>query len=234
MALTLDLSYQEQNDNLALVITDIAGTYNAVDNPLGWGDPNPAAGFAFSDIVISTDVLNAGHEYHLLLTVIFTDSDGTETNYDTINLRDHNAGDFIDASDFVFTINASHLSASGIAMGTAVDTMTDGLYAVTYTLVDNDDHDLTNGVATTGNYIVSETILIDGVVRVEIYDKLRQIPISYICSDCCESNTIKEATFMYSYLIGMESGAYNAKTEEIYAQLNVLENMIANGSNCTW
>ncbi len=240
MALTLDLSYQEQNDNLALVITDVVGTYHAADNPLGWGDPNPAAGFVFADIQPAADVINTADEFHLLLTIAITDSGGTTTTYDTINLQDHNGGDFTDAGDLVFTINMSHLLedsvtyGDGTAAGTATDEMTDGLYAITYTIVDNDDHTKTGGIATTSNYIVSETILVDGVVRTGVYDKLRQIPTSYACSDCCESKTIKEATFMYSYLISMESGAYNAKTEEIYAQLNVLENMIANGSNCTW
>ena len=79
MALPLSLSNSQSNDAVTLTLTD-----NSEDTT--WGAPGSPD---VTDIVISTDVINAGTEYHLLLDVTVTDKSGTETEYDTINLWDH-------------------------------------------------------------------------------------------------------------------------------------------------
>jgi len=167
MALSLSLSFLQQNDNKALQITDTAGTYLVTDNEGGWGAPNPAV----TDIVISTDT--SGGKYHLILDVDYTGSDAVTVSYDQLNLYDLNGtGPFTDAGDLVWTIDPSDLVSSGTAMGTSDDVLLDGKYDFTYKLVDADNHSSEQDT-------YSHSILLDGNVRVKIYDQLRLIPRIY-------------------------------------------------------
>lgn len=228
MALDLDLSYSQSNDATTLTITDIAGTYDVSDNDDGWGDPNPRASFAFSDIVAASDTTDySPDKYHLLLTIVVTDKEGTETTYTTINLRDHNGAAFTAASDLVFEINPSHLIASGTAMGLSTDKLTDGIYAITYQLVANHNH-------STVIDSVAESVLIDGDVRIDVFNKLRQIPVDYDAESNQRSREIMEALLAYSYLQGMEASASVAMTEELYTMLYTLDKLVSDGSKYTW
>ena len=227
MALDLSISFAEANDNKSITITDTTGTYQSPDNETGWGSPNIDVG----DIVIDSDETNG--KYHLLLTITITDSTGTATEYDEINLRDHNGAAFSDATDLVFEINASHLLVTGTALGTNEDELPDGLYAIDYRIVDADYNDETNGITTADNYIVDTTYLVYGVVKADVYDKLRQIPTDYMCENC-SSRDIMEAIFMYGYLKGIETSAYVAKQEELIVMLATLESIVRDGSTIIW
>ena len=169
MSLSLSLAFLEQNDNLALQVTDDVGTYHAVDNATGWGAPNPAV----TDIVADADKTTPA-KYHLLLDVTYTGSDAVSTIYDQLNLYDVNGGAFVDAGDLVWLLDAADLVAtdgSG-AMGTDEDELLDGKYDFVYQLVSNSNH---ASVTSTD----STSILLDGKVRVKIYDQLRQISTIY-------------------------------------------------------
>jgi hypothetical protein len=228
MALDLSLSYSQSNNATTLTITDSSGTYNNPDNLTGWGDPNPRASFAFSDIVISTDVATYSPvKYHLILTVTVTDKAGTETTYDTINLYDHRGSAFTAVADLTWDLDAADFVSSGTAMGLATDKLTDGQYEISYQLVQNDDH-------STVIDEVSETILIDGDVRYDVYNKLRQIPVDYDNENNDKSRDIMEALTAYSYLIGMEASASVSMQEEITSMLYTLDKLVSDGSHYTW
>lgn len=228
MALQLSLSYDEQGDNKLLTITDTTGTYVVVDNETGWGTPN----IDVTDIVISTNVTPG--KYHLLLTITLENSSGVSTVYDIIHLYDLNGGVFTTAADLVFEITTADLKVSGVASGTSDDELTDGLYTIDYRIVDNDDHTKTGGLTTTSNYIVAEDVMVYGIIKAKVYNKLRKIPTNYLCSDCTESNSLKEGDFYMTYLYSIEASAYEAKTEELISMLSTLEDMVVNNSNIIW
>ena len=223
MALELDLTYSQSNDATTLTLTDNANTYDDPDNLTGWGSPNPDT----TDIVISTDVVNAGTEYHLLLDVIVTDKNNTATTYDTINLYDQNGGGFADASELVWELTAADFVENSTAMGAATDKLTDGVYAWTYQLVDNDDHGVVEAT-------FSEDTLVDGDVRIDVYNKLRQVPVDYDNEENDTSRDVMEALLDYCYLIATGASASVAMTEELTHQLYTLDKLVSDGSHYTW
>jgi hypothetical protein len=222
MALELTLTYLEQNDNLALQLTDTAGTYHAVDNTTGWGSPNEAV----TDIVASSDTTTAS-KYHLLLDVTYTGSDATSTVYTQLNLYDVNGGAFADAGDLVFLLDASDFVSSGTAMGTAEDVIPDGKYDFVYQLVSNSNHAT---VAAT----MSESILIDGVVRVKIYDQLRQIPTIYDSTELFvplyhhQFRDILVSLLKKGMFDGMLSNVSDARSDEVLDTLDIIERLTIN------
>ena len=151
------------------------------------------------------------------LDIIITISDGTETTYDTIDLHALHGHATIEA--LVWEIDASMLKVDGTAMGTTATELPDGIWNITYTI------NTTVGAP--------EDILIDGRVRVGVYELLRVIPTIYNCDEC-KSKTVLDAIYCYGCLNVLRSNAYIAKTEELLDLLYVLERLITNGSNYTW
>jgi len=225
MALVLDLEYSQSNDAKTLTITDVAETYINPDNLTGWGTPNADE----TDIVISTDVVNAGTEYHLLLDVTVTDKNNVSTTYDQLNLYDVNGGAFADTTDLTWDLDCTDFVSGGIAMGAATDKLTDGIYAITYRLYDNDDHTATGLQAT-----FSEDVLVDGDVRIDVYNKLRQIPVDYDYEAVDTSRDVMEALLAYSYLQAIEASSAVAMTEELINMLYTLDKFVSDGSHYTW
>ena len=218
MALVLDLEYSQSNDATTLTLTDTAGTYVVTDNEDGWGSPNPET----TDIVISSDTDNSGTEYHLLLAVVITDKNGTETEVAEINLYDQNGGGFADASELTWD-----LTPVDFGTGVATDKLTDGVYELTYRLVDNDDH---GSVQAT----FSETIIIDGDVRIDVYNKLRQVIVDYDNEGVDTSRNVMEALLAYSYLQALEASSAVAMVEELVNMLYTLDKLVSDGSHYTW
>lgn len=221
MALDLSISYLEQNDNLALQITDEAGTYLVTDNEGGWGSPNEDV----TDIVASTTT-TAG-KYHLTLDVTYTGSDAVTVTYDQINLYDHNGGAFADASDLVWTLDAADLISGGVAMGTDEDEILDGKYDFVYQLVDAD-----NNSNVVDSY--SESILIDGVVRVKVYDQLREIPTIYDSTEDFlpiyhhQYRDILVALLKKGMFDGMLANVSTARADEVLDTLDIIERLTVN------
>jgi len=225
MALSLSLSYAQANNGITLTLTDDSGTYNNPDNLTGWGDPNPVGGFVFADIVASTTT--TADKYHLQLDITVTDKAGTVTQYDTIDLYDHNGGAFVNVNDFVFNINPTHLIDDSIAMGIATDRLTDGIYNIVYALVD-----APTDLVTTAS--IEQNILLDGDVRADVYNKLRQVPVDYDNENNDKSKDIMEALLSYTYLQALGSSADTSQIEELYTQLYTLDKLVSDGSNYTW
>ena len=226
--LNLDLSYTQSNDAVTLTVTDTAGTYVAVDNIYGW-ETGGATNEDVADIVAATDVTTAS-KYHLTLNVTVTDKNGTATAYDEIDLYTHNlSGPFTTAAELTWDFNAADFigTVSGTAMGLATDKLTDGIYAITYSLDDN--------VTPFANRdSVVESTIIDGDVRIAVYDKLRQVSTDYDCEDNDRSRDIMEALLAYCYLQSIEASASISNTSELVVQLYTLDKMVSDGSHYTW
>ena len=208
MAFTLAYTVTESNDNKTITITDASGT-----GATGWGaGTNPA----------TTDIGAVGSTHDLQLIISITTSSNTTTTYTAIDLYTE-FGPFATVADLVFPITCDMLVASGTALGTSADEFPDGIYNIKYVY----------NLGETNESTVDEDVLIDGVITVEIYDLLRQIPTIYNCSDC-KSKTVLDAIYCYGCLNVMESDAYVARSEEIINLLYVLERLVEDGSTYSW
>jgi hypothetical protein len=159
----------------------------------------------------------------LTLDITITTSDGTETTYDQIDLvdlfGDGTAPEFDAQADMVFLLNCTHLKDGGTAIGTATDELPDGVYDFVYII---------NGTTT-----YTESILVEGRIRVAVYELLRGLPTTYNCAECKTKETM-DAIYCYGLLNVMESSGYVAKNEELINQLYVLERLVTNGSSYSW
>ncbi len=247
MDFTLSLSYQEQNDNKALILTDtsvIGGTdthltsgesletgvmyeivsRSTLDFTL-YGATDNNAGTRF--VATGAGTLGAGDEVEPVTPyaseITAATLDVTVTGVDGVADAKTQVdlysefGPFSSQNDMVYTITAALLG------DTANTVLEDGLYALTYSLT------TPLGVTT-----LSVTILVYGIVKVATYEKLRNINIWYMCLDGCPTSDIQEADLCGAYLSSIENSAYVAKTEELLNMLTVLNNIILNGSNITW
>lgn len=208
MALNLQLTSLQSNDNKILQFTDNTGSYS-VSNTGGWGAPN-------LDI---TAINGSTHTLELGIRIV---TPNENTTYDYIDLYD-SFGPFTQLSNLLFTVDRSTLVIGAVPLGTANETLPDGLYYVTY-IVDR-------GLA--GETSLEYVMFVDGNVRNSVYNKLRTIPTSYMCSNCSNKD-INDAIFAFAYLKALESTAYVAKTEELLNGLSILERLVIYGSNCSW
>jgi hypothetical protein len=218
MAISLALAGPLQsNDAITLRIQDDTGAYDAGDNTGGWGTPNPEV----TDIVAVTTTTVG--KYHLTLDVTITTSDETETTYDTIDLYTK-FGPFADITDLVFDITPALLLDSGVALGTANDQLPDGWYEITYTISEAN--------TSTEVDLESITVLIDGIIRAAVYDKIRQVPYSHdferFYHDIKEWDELLDPIYYFSKFHGMLAEVTLAKKEEILAMLATLETLCAN------
>ena len=229
MALVLDLTYSQSNNATTLTLTDNAGTYVVTDNETGWetgGATNPDV----ADIVSITNTTTAS-KYHLVLNIIVTDKYNVTTTYDEIDAGTKagasDGGGLTLASELVFELDPSDFDVSGTAMGTATDKLDDGVYDITYTLRDN-----TTPFAVVVTF--NEKIVVDGDVRIDVYNKLRNIPYDYANENEDLSREIMEALLAYSYLQAIEGSATICLTEDLVNMLFTLDKLVSDGSHYTW
>jgi len=127
MAVTLDLSYEERNDNKKLTLTDIS---------TDWGTP------AVNSITTLT------------LDITAVNSSNTTTVYDQIDLVVFNAlGGASVQADLVFELTMADMLVDATAAGTNDTVFPDGLYTFTYILDDGlaTDSELEESVLMEGN-----------------------------------------------------------------------------------
>jgi hypothetical protein len=222
MAINLSATFKEQNDNKALVITDTTNN---------WSETWSSGG----NISIDSIGTNPGGYDNILflLDISIMTADGVTVEYDTIDLYDEFApdGGFVDQNDLIFTIPCSLLKVDGTAIGTNEVEIPDGIWTISYYLKDDP------GGSGYDTYTYDTQVLINGIIKVKVYQMLRKIPVLYLCGDARgdkELRKIKDAIFSYSYLMGIESAAFSAKVEELLNQLYTLERITVNGSHCSW
>jgi hypothetical protein len=254
MDLTLALTFQEQNDNKAIVLTDTTTNWNSTTTNLvetddmvdgdfyeivsqstidftTYGAPDNVAGTRF--VGNGTTTLGSGDELSPV-TPTFAEID-TLTLDTTITGVDETATDkdqvdlLSEFGPFAAQSDLVYTITAALLGDTADTVLVDGLYALTYTVTYTGD-----GVTNTKTDTLVTTILVYGQVKVATYEKLRAVSTLYMCSDGCPSPEINEADLCGAYLSGIENGAYTAQTEELLTQLIVLDNIITNGSKITW
>ena len=216
MALSIQLGTNIQsNDATVLRIVDGTGLYNAVTNTGGWLDESASTPATQPKVSVID-----GSTYHLQLDITITTSNGTETVYDTIELYTE-FGPFTDINDLIFDIDASML-VSGTALGTDSDQLPDGWYDITYSFVD-DGSTYTDSTTTI-------SIFIDGVVKQNIADKVRDIPYSsdwkIFSNDYKEWYNIVNPMYLSGLHTGMISEVSDARKTEVLASLAVLESLV--------
>jgi len=205
MALELSLAILQENDNTGLQLTDSTGT-TATGTATGWGvvavEQNPPATVVVTDIVEDSDV--------------------------QINLYDFDStGPFADETELVWVLDPADLVSGGTAMGLADDELLDGIYDITYSLVDNSDHPTIENALET-------KILVDGKVRVKVYDVLRQIQSIYDCTNEDEPiynpeyKDILVALLKYGMFRGMIANVCDSNETEILNILDTLERLTIN------
>ena len=255
MDLNLALTYQQQNDNKAIVLTDTTDNWNSsttnittgsklIDGDFyeivsrgtidftSYGAPDNSVGTRFVSNG-PAPTLGAGDEVSPV-TPDFAEID-TMTLDTTITDVSEAATvksqvDLLAAFGPFATQADLVYTITAALLGDAADSvLVDGLYALTYTVTYSGD-----GVVNTKTDTLTVTILVYGVVKAATYEKLRDISVLYMCSNGCPSSEINEADLCGAYLSGIENSAFTAKTEELLDMLVVLTNIINNGSKITW
>lgn len=195
MAVTLSLSYEERNDNKVFTFTDTSDNWGV------GGNINPDG--------IST----------LTLDIRITDSSGTITAYDQIDLvSELGLGPASTQADLVFELNATHLTTLGTAYGTADDVLPDGVWQITYLLT---------GVIPGSSSAMQETILVYGNVRNAVYKLLRQMNAAYECDGCIDEGVLN-VIFAKTYLDAMQVAELPARATAVVEQLYTLERILLN------
>jgi hypothetical protein len=205
MALVLNLSALEQNDNKLLTLTDTS---------TGWGTP------AVTDIAARTSLT-----YSLTLDITINSTSGINI-YDQIDCFVLHGGAFATQADLVFEIDASKLIGPNGPIGDSSTVLPDGIYDVVYK-VQHYSGGLWSDVATK-----SISILIYGQIKQKVYDKLRKVAKWSECSDGYRS--INEASYYYTFLQSIEKSAFIARKSELLQMLETLERLLLNGSNYPW
>lgn len=253
MDFTLSLSYQEQNDNKAIVLTDTSNI-NDTDTNLEVGDTLVVN--EMYEIVTdggNTTFTGSGSDSAVAGSRFFADTATTlgagdectpvtpkaiEISAATLNTTVTNKAGTEDIKTQVnlYTEFGSFGSQNDMVytitaalLGDAIDSLlVDGLYELDYSVTAT----APNGGSV--DYDLNVTILVYGQVKVATYEKLRNISTLYMCKDGAMKSDIAEADLCGAYLSSIENSAYIAKTEELLNMLTVLDNIIKNGSNITW
>ncbi len=76
--------------------------------------------------------------------------------------------------------------------------------------------------------------MIDGDVRIDTYNKLRQVPVDYDYEAVDLSREVMEALLAYTYLQAMEASSAVSMKEELINMLYTLDKLVSDGSHYTW
>ena len=205
--LEISCSSLEQNDSLGLVFTDTTGT-----STNGWGNGGN---------INVTDINGSTHTLELQLTKVTQDNNVV---YDYINLYTE-FGPFTTIADLVFTISHTLLKVNGVIEDGVSSTtpIEDAIWNIQYVV----DRTLA------GENIFLLSIFTYNQVKVQVYDKLRQISPIYMSYDN-RSKEISDSLLLYGLVKGMEASAYVALEKELLNTLDTCEKILTNGSNYTW
>ena len=255
MDLNLSLTFQEQNDNKAIVLTDTTNNWASSTTHLTAGDTTVAgdfyeiaanttdftgAGLGAPDnnvgtrFVITSAVLLAGADDLIPVTptiaeIVTATLDTTITGVNEVATAKSQVDLVAEFGAFVTQADLVYTITSALLGDSAGGLLVDGLYALTYTFTYAGD-----GIVNTKTDTLNVTILVYGQVKVATYEKARTISVEYMCTNGCPSPEINEADLCGAYLFGIENSAYTAKTEELLAMLVTLDNLVTNGSKITW
>ena len=260
MDLNLKLLYQQQNDNKAIILSDITDNYGRIYDPVV--APTTLTENQMYQ-VLTVDVedftaqpygaaANAVGERFVTDTPVGVPLAGTSSVYDVTPSVPR--GEITALTlDIKFTgTNKTEVVYSQIDLIAEFGPFTNQsemVYTINAGYLGGTDGDLIpdglyeldynvtyKGVGSLNSKteLLNTTILVYGQVKVGTYQKLRQIPTLYMCKDGAVLEEILEADICGAYLSGIEASAYIAKTEELLNMLIVLEDIILNGSRITY
>ncbi len=255
MDLNLSLSYQQQNDNKAIVLTDTTDNWNSSTTHLtsgdvlvsgdfyeivadngsgtftGAGSTSAVVGSRFvatgTPTLTGTDEVSPVTPTYAEITAMTLDT--TITGVDETATAKTQVDLLSEFGPFVTAADTVYTITAALLGDAADSLLVDGLYALVYTVT----YSGAEG-ASTKTDTLNVTILVYGQVKVATYEKLREISVLYMCTNGCPSSEISEADLCGAYLSCIENSAFTAKTEELLSQLVVLDNIITNGSKITW
>ena len=218
MALSLALTYVQSNDTSTLQMTD--ATTEAGSG--GWGQ---GGNITYTDTGGNIN----GTDHTLTLDISITTSDTVTNVYDTIDLFDTFGPFATYPDDMVFEITPDLLinSVSGSALGLVADPLPDGIWAITYTVV-------ADPLGSPSDYAsLEESILVDGTVRVKVYDQLRLIPTTYLNLNASPSNCpayleIRNGLVKFGLFRGMVATVSNSRQNEMLDILDTMERLTIN------
>ena len=254
MDLTLSLTYQEQNDNKGIILTDTTTDWNSTttnlvesDNMVDgdfyeivtrvttdfttYGAPDNSVGTRF--VGNGTAALGSGDELSpvtpTVAEIVTATLDTTITGVDEVATVKNQVDLLSEFGPFTTQGDLVYTITAALFGDAADSLLLDGLYALEYNISYAGD-----GVVNTKTDTLNVNILVYGVVKTATYEKLRDISVLYMCTDGCPSSEINEADLCGAYLAGIENSAYVAKTEELLSMLVTLDGIINNGSKITW
>jgi len=257
MDLSLALTYAEQNDNKALILTDTTTNFNGTTTNLGVGDDMVVGDLyqIVTQAVIDFDVDHGADDNNVATRFVNTGTAATlgagdeltpvtgtiaEITAMTLDTTVTGVSETASAKTQVdlyllntgpFTLQSELVfTVTAALLGDAADSeLEDGLYALSYAIT----YTGTGGSGTKTDTL-AVTILVYGKVKVLVYEALRDISTLYMCTDNCPNPEISEADLYGAYLSSIENAAYTAKTEELLDMLVVLNSLVTNGSKITW
>lgn len=220
MALSLALTYIQSNDATTLQLSDDTGLTGAG----GWGQ---GGNITYTDIDGPLD--DPLTTYGLSLDISITTSNAVTNTYDQIDLYDEFGPFTTYPDDMVFEITPDMLidSVTGGALGIVSDALPDGIYAITYKVI-ADPAGSPSDYAT-----LLESILVDGTVRIKVYDQLRLISNTYLSMGTFPSSgpeyiLTRNTLVKYGLLRGMVATVSNARQNEILDILDTIERLTLN------
>ena len=254
MDLSLALTFTEQNDNLAVVLTDTTTNWDDSTTAITNGEDTVVGIFYEVTAEATLDLTGVGAPIGYVVGTRFV-ADAIDTlgvgdtltpvtptiaEIDTLTLDTEVTGvsevatskdqvDLLTEFGAFATQDDMVYTITALLFGdTSGALLADGLYEFTYTVTYSGD-----GAGIKEDTLIT-TVLVYGQVKVLVYEKLRAISTLYMCTNGCPSDEINEADLCGAYLSGMENAAYVAKTEELLDMLVVLNNLVTNGSSITW
>lgn len=121
----------------------------------------------------------------------------------------------LSASDLIFPIVMGSVPALD-ADAVGINEFADGIYIISYTVSD--------GVST-WTFDSALELLVDGVIKVEIYRQLGQIPLKYVASNNYYTKPMDDILLLKCLHYSMEADAYVAKKEQLLETLDTLQRL---------
>lgn len=164
--------------------------------------------------------IDVGDVTTMTLAIDITTSDGTVTSYDIIDVVTLlSLGPGSVQADLVIPITAALLTVSAVPLGTADDELPDGIWDVVYTVT---------STVPVSSATVTETELIYGVVKEDVYKLLRKMNNAYEWDECMDEgvlNTIFAKTYLDALNVLDVSARRTAATDQLYTLERILINL---------
>ena len=221
---TLNLTLQQSNDARYLTLVDATGETDTG----GWG-------VSLNDDY-DTVVSDGTTGNHLTFTVTVTDKNGDETAYQPIDLHYKTfgvgGGTYTQLSELTWTLYASDFITvdDSTAMGTSDDRLIDGIWDIEYRIVEVTEPAGTEGLSDT----YDADLLVDGDVRADTFDALREITRQYDNNINDEIDEIMEALLKYAYLGCIEASGSVSERDNLINMLWTLDKLNSDGSKYDW